>query len=172
MLRSLGTLLVIMNKPPGHGLMNSEWMFDLALLSRSLMRPTCTLASFMMRLAYFSVIGTIACFLEGPLVVIWILLLLLAGFSIAALWISIIFLLGSAGKASLILRMFSAVAVTCANVLIDALLLLPLVFSVDRNLDFFSCSSVGRGGRGGGTFLTMLPWGSFEVEACSWWTST
>jgi len=67
MLRSLGarTLLVITDIPPGHGLVNSERVFDLALLNRPLMRLTCILASFMMRSAHVSVIGTIACFLEG-----------------------------------------------------------------------------------------------------------
>jgi len=144
MLRSLGarTLLVITDIPPGHSLMNSERVFDLALLNRPLMRLTCILASFMMRSAHVSAIGTIACFLEGPLVVIWILLFLLAGLSIAMLCISIIFFLGRIGKASLILRILSAVAVACAKYLADVLPLLPLFFSVDQNLDFLNCSSV------------------------------
>ena len=71
-LRSLGVgmLLVTMDIPLGYSLMNSEWVFDLALLNMLLMRPTCILALFIMRSAYFSVIGMIACFLEGPLVMI------------------------------------------------------------------------------------------------------
>jgi len=161
---------------PGHGLMNSEWVFDLALLNRPLMRPTCILALFMMRSVYFLVIGMIAYFFEGPLVVIWIFLLLLASLFITTLWISIIFLLGSARKASLILRMFLAVAMTCVNDLTDVLLLLSLVFLVNQNLDFFNCFLVEQGERGRGMFMAILLWESFEVGrvfgACSWWTST
>ena len=72
MLRSLGAgmLLVTIDILPGHSLMNSEWVFDLALLDRPLIRPTCILVLFIMRSVYFSVIGTIACFLERPLIVI------------------------------------------------------------------------------------------------------
>jgi len=165
-LRSLGVgmLLVTMDIPLGYSLMNSEWVFDLALLNMLLMRPTCILALFIMRSAYFSVIGMIACFLEGPLVMIWILLLLLVSLSITTLWISIIFLLGSVEKVFLILRMFLVVAVTYMNNLTDVLLLLPLVFLVDQNLDFLNCSSVGQEERDEETFIVMLLWGSFEVK--------
>ena len=61
------------------------------------------------------------------------------------------------GKAFLILRMFLAVAVTCANDLTNVLLLLSLVFLVDQNLDFLNCFSVGRGRRGRGMFIAILP---------------
>jgi len=169
-LRSLGVgmLLVTMDIPLGYSLMNSEWVFDLALLNMLLMRPTCILALFIMRSAYFSVIGMIACFLEGPLVMIWILLLLLVSLSITTLWISIIFLLGSVEKVFLILRMFLVVAVTYMNNLTDVLLLLPLVFLVDQNLDFLNCSSVGQEERDEETFIVMLLWGSFEVKGVFW----
>jgi len=169
-LRSLGVgmLLVTMDIPLGYSLMNSEWVFDLALLNILLMRPTCILALFIMRSAYFSVIGMIACFLEGPLIMIWILLLLLVSLSITTLWISIIFLLGSVEKVFLILRMFLVVAVTYMNNLTNVLLLLPLVFLVDQNLDFLNCSSVGQEERGGEIFIAMLPWGSFEVKGVFW----
>jgi len=72
MLRSLGarTLLVTMDILPGHGFMNSEWVFDLTLLSRPLMRLIYILVSFMIKLAYFLVISTMVYFLEGPLVMI------------------------------------------------------------------------------------------------------
>jgi len=169
-LRSLGVgmLLVTMDIPLGYSLMNSEWVFDLALLNMLLMRPTCILALFIMRSAYFSVIGMIACFLKGPLVMIWILLLLLVSLSITILWISIIFLLGSVEKVFLILRMFLVVAVTYMNNLTNVLLLLPLVFLVDQNLDFLNCSSVGQEERDEETFIVMLLWGSFEVKGVFW----
>ena len=114
-------------------------------------------------LAYVFVIGIIACLLKGPLVVIWILLLLLASLSIVTLCISIIFFFGKARKASLILRMFSAVAIAYVKDLANVLPLILFFFLVDWNLDFLNCSLVGRERRGGETFLAILLWGSFEV---------
>ena len=66
------------------------------------------------------------------------------------------FFFGKARKASLILRMFLAVAVACAKDLADVLPLMLLFFSVDWNLDFLNCSLVGREKRGGETFLAIL----------------
>ena len=83
-------------------------------------------------------------------------MLLLVSLSITILWISIIFLLGSVEKVFLILRMFLVVAVTYMNNLTNVLLLLPLVFLVDQNLDFLNCSSVGQEERDEETFIVML----------------
>jgi len=72
------------------------------------------LASFMIKSMCFSKIGTMACFLEGPLVVIWIFLFLWV-IRKTKLCISKILLLGNAGKASLICRMFSTDMATWAK---------------------------------------------------------
>jgi len=85
---------------------------DLIFFRRLLMRLIWALVSFMIVSICLSRRGTMACFLEGPLVVIWIFLPLLIGLSSTVLWISMIFLLG---KASFIFRIFAADAVTCAN---------------------------------------------------------
>ena len=155
--RSLGagTLLVTMEMLPGQGRIYSACVFDLMFLRRLLMRWTWEPASVMIASACLSKSGTMACFLEGPLVVIW--LVLMEGLSKAALWISMILSFGRAGKASLISRMFAAEDATCAKDLVEGRLVLPLLdFPALWCLDLSSCSFEGRGGTGGGIFLTVL----------------
>jgi len=80
--------------------------------------------------------GTIACFLDSPLVVGWIFFPLLFSVGNVALWISSILLFGKAGKASLILRIFEVDEVACTYdrgegffVLLAAYLRVILAFS-------------------------------------------
>jgi len=60
-----------------------------------------------MMIARLVEVGTKACFQEKPLVVNGIFLFLGPGLGNVALWISMIFLFGSVGKASLIFRIFT-----------------------------------------------------------------
>ena len=106
--RSLGfgILLVIMVILPEQGQMDSECIEDLTFFSRVLIWNICVLASLMMFSARSLGTGMMACFLDGPLVVNWTFLALLACCLKAALCISRTFLFGKAGKASFILRAF------------------------------------------------------------------
>ena len=69
--RSLGagTLLVVMIMLSVAGLMNSTLKVDFIPLRRPLMELTCSPALFMIELTCWPKRGTIACFLDGPLVV-------------------------------------------------------------------------------------------------------
>ena len=109
-LRAPVTLLVMMTT-----LLFSMWIksaitSDLMFFNALLMLVTCTLESFMNLLALSKFIGTITCFLDGLLVVIFNfslgLLLLLMIF-----WIFWIFLFWRLGNTSLILRVSLAVLV-------------------------------------------------------------
>ena len=106
--RSLGfgILLVIMVILPEQGQMNSERIEDLTFFSRVLIWNICMLASLMMFSVRLLGIRMMACFLDGPLVVNWTFLALLACCPKAALCILRTFLFGKAGKASFILRAF------------------------------------------------------------------
>ena len=101
-----GTLLVVMIMLWVAGLMNSALKVDFIPLSIPLITLTCIPALFMIEVMCWPKMGTIACFLDGPLVVVTIFFFFLGCelFSVA-LWISIIFLLGRAGNASLSLSM-------------------------------------------------------------------
>jgi len=82
----------------------------------------------MIKSTCFSKINTMACFLEGPLVVIWIFFFLWV-VGKAKLYMSRILLLSNAGKASLICRIFSADMTACAKLYSTmALLCLTSVF--------------------------------------------
>ena len=78
--RSLGfgTLLVTMVIPLEQRWMNLERIEDLTFFSRALIWNTCVLVSPMMLSARPLCTGIMACFLEGPLVVNWTFLALLA----------------------------------------------------------------------------------------------
>ena len=64
-----GTLLVVMIMLLVAGLMNSALRVDFIPLRRLLMKLTCSPALFMIELTCWLKRGTIACFLDGPLVV-------------------------------------------------------------------------------------------------------
>jgi len=78
--RSLGfgILLVMMAIPLEQGWMNLERIEDLTFFSRAFIWNTWVLASPMMFSARSLCTGIMACFLEGPLVVTWTFLALLA----------------------------------------------------------------------------------------------
>ena len=104
---------------------------------------------------YFSKIGIMACFLEGPLVVIWIFLFLWITRK-TELCISRILLLGNAGKASLMCRIFSIDMAACAK-LYDAVALSCLLsVFFDFFLDFFLDFLLGQRRRGNGTWLILV----------------
>ena len=88
------------------------------------------------------------CFLDSPLVVIWIFFLL--GDGKTALWICRIFLLGRAEKASLMYKTFLASFATCANVFC---LLLSFWIAL---WDLAIVSLFGCEGIGGGIHLILL----------------
>ena len=96
-------------------------------------------------------IGMIICFLDGPLVVICVFVLL-GCFPWLILFISMILLLGRAGKASRSLRRFSgSFRATWANDLLVGFFFLFLFSSA-----FLSSSLDIRGGIGGGIFETWV----------------
>ena len=99
--------------------------------------------------------GTMACFLDGPLVVGCTFFLLLFCIGNAVLWMSSILLFGRAGKASLILRIFEADEVTWAYDRGKEFFFLLEVFLLQL-LAFSNSSFERRGGIGGGTFLIRL----------------
>ena len=103
--------------------------------------------------------GTIACFLDGPLVVGCIFFPLLFSVGNVALWISSILLFGRAGKASLILRIFEADEVACAYDRGEEFFVLPAAF-LRVILAFSNSFFERREGIGGGTFLTVQLLGS------------
>ena len=65
----VGTLLVVMIMLSVEGLMNSALNVDFIPLRRPLMDITCSPALFMIELMCWPKRGTMACFLDGPLVV-------------------------------------------------------------------------------------------------------
>ena len=79
--RSLGfgTLLITMAIPPEQGQMNLERIEDLTFFSRALIWNMCVLALPMILSTRLLGTRIMACFLEGPLVVNWTFLALLAG---------------------------------------------------------------------------------------------
>ena len=104
-----GTLLVVITMLSVIGLMNSALKEDLTFFKRPLMELMCIPALFMIDLTCWSRRGTMACFLDGPLVVNDLLFLPFGcGTLRAALCISTIFLFGRARKASLSLSMSAA----------------------------------------------------------------
>ena len=65
----VGTLFVVMTMLSVEGLMNSALNVDFIPLRRPLMDVTCSPALFMIELMWWPNMGTMACFLDGPLVV-------------------------------------------------------------------------------------------------------
>ena len=115
------------------------------------MRLTWILASFIIKLTCFSKINTMAYFLEGPLVVIWIFFFLwIVGK--AKLCMSRILLLGSTRKTSWMYRIFSADMTACTK-LHGTMALSCLVSAF---FDFSLVSLLGQGGRGGRTWLILV----------------
>ena len=65
----VGTLFVVMTMLSVEGLINSALNVDFIPLRRPLMDVTCSPALFMIELMWWPNMGTMACFLDGPLVV-------------------------------------------------------------------------------------------------------
>ena len=65
----VGTLFVVMTMLSVEGLMNSALSVDFIPLRRPLMDVMCSPALFMIELMWWPNMGTMACFLDGPLVV-------------------------------------------------------------------------------------------------------
>jgi len=81
----LGTLLVLMDKPPGKGHMNLAHKFDLIFFRRALIWKIWELALPIMTLVSLVDTDMIAYFLEEPFIVDWIFFSLLIGLEKAVL---------------------------------------------------------------------------------------
>jgi len=148
-----GTLLAMIEIHSISRQMNSACIVDLMCLRWLLIRLIWLPASFMITLERYLDRGMIACFLEDLFIVLWIFFGWW-GLTRETLWISMIFLLGSAGNAFLIFRILATFAVTCANDLV----IWELVLLFEHFLVASSWVLVKHSRRGGGILLIGLLW--------------
>ena len=131
---------------------NSECIINLMFFSNTLIWKIWVLVSPIIFLVRSRGTGMIACFLESPLVVCWIFLVLLIDWAKAILWISRTFLFGRSGNASLILRVFDIYDATWAYNIWESPLTKRFFW---KNFDFSKTFLDRRGGIGGGYFADL-----------------